>query len=484
MRSRPGRAVDGFILGSGADGGSAGSREHAMRHQLRRMAGFALLPGLSMLASLVILPLISARFGSAGWVALSLGQSVGAVVSIVAGLAWPVIGGNAVAAAPDTVARQDIFRSSVYSRLLVLVVLVACATPLTVLLAPSYPWSTALFMVGVSGNAVTAAWYFAGLGAPRLLVVNEGLVRFSGYLVALGGLALGAPLFWYAACTATASVVMLGLNWRSIMGRAPVWVSGGLRVALDPVRAQLAGTISRVLRALFTFGGPTVYATAAPLQLPLFSALDQVQKAGTNTLAFLPDAFVHSVGSAGDQAPRRIRHSLLFLGLVSLALVPGWLVLGPTVVHLLYAGRLTLTWPLQLLLVVAIAGQLVVTSMELLLMVPLGHTAAVYRGTTIVSLLGLVLLVIAAPLAGARGGVAVWIIAQGLLVVFYLVTLRRARRNRRTADGLVSEAARELEEEPGRSIRSSSLEALPSSRKWWNLTRSATSATTGPGTQF
>jgi hypothetical protein len=435
------------------------------------MGGFSLLPGLSMLASLVILPLISARFGSAGWVALSLGQSVGAVVSTVAGLAWPVIGGNAVAAAPDHVTQQEIFRSSVYSRLLVLVALVGCAVPLTLLLAPSYPWSTTLFMLGVSGNAMTAAWYFAGLGTPRLLVVNEGVVRFGGYLVALAGLTLGAPLIWYAACTAATGVVMLALNWRSIIGRGRVWLPGGLRIAVEPVRDQLTGTLSRVLRALFIFGGPPVYAGLAPVQLPLFSALDQVQKAGTNTLAFLPDAFVHWVGSAGEHARRRIRQSLVFLGLVSLALVPGWLLLGPTVVDLLYAGRLVLPWTTHLLLIVAIAGQLVGTSMELLLMVPLGHTRAVYRGTTVVSLLGLILLGFAAPVVGALGGVGVWVIAQALLVGYYLVTLRRARRNGPAADGLVAEAALGLEQEAGRSSRSSSRPALPSSRKWWKLRR-------------
>jgi len=438
-------------------------------HHLRRIGGFALLPGLSMLASLVILPLISARFGSPGWVALALGQSVGAVASVVAGLAWPVIGGNAVAAAADTAAQQDIFRSSVYSRLLVLVVLIGCAAPLTVVLAPSYPWSAVLFMVGVAGNALSAAWYFAGLGAPRLLVLNEGVVRFVGYVVALAGLSLGAPLIWYAACTAVAAFVMLALNWRSIIGRGPLWVPGTIRLALDPVRTQLAGTVSRVLRALFTFGGPTIYAAVAPVQLPLFSALDQVQKAGTNTLAFLPDGFVHWVGSAGNQAQRRIRQSLLFLGLVSLALVPGWLLLGPTVVNLLYAGRVTLAWPLHLLLVVAIAGQLVVTSMELLLMVPLGHTAAVYRGTTTISLLGLVLLVIAAPTAGAVGGLVVWVIVQVLLVAFYLLTLRRSRRGRGSAGDVVAEAALGLEEERDMPSRSSSRSALPSSRNWWKL---------------
>jgi hypothetical protein len=252
-----------------------------------------------------------------------------------------------------------------------------------------------------------------------------------------------------------------------VMGRAPVWVPGTLRLAVAPVRQQLAGTLSRVLRALFTFGGPPVYAALAPVQLPLFSALDQVQKAGTNTLAFFPDGFVNWVGSAGDQARSRMRRSLLFLGLVSLALVPGWMLLGPTVVDLLYAGRLTLTWPTHLLLVLAIAGQLVVTSMELLLMVPLGHAAAVYRGTTVISLVGLVLLLAAATWVGAVGGVGVWILVEVLLVLYYLVTLRRARRGRRSPEGLVAEVALALEDESGTSSRSSSRAALPESRNWW-----------------
>ena len=59
-----------------------------MQH-VRRLFGFALLPALSMLASLVLLPFIASRFGSGGWVALSIGQSVGALLSVAIGMAWP-----------------------------------------------------------------------------------------------------------------------------------------------------------------------------------------------------------------------------------------------------------------------------------------------------------------------------------------------------------------------------------------------------------
>ena len=53
-----------------------------MQH-VRRLFGFAL----SMLASLVLLPFIASRFGSGGWVALSIGQSVGVLLSVAIGMA-------------------------------------------------------------------------------------------------------------------------------------------------------------------------------------------------------------------------------------------------------------------------------------------------------------------------------------------------------------------------------------------------------------
>jgi uncharacterized membrane protein YgcG len=57
------------------------------------------LPALSVLASLVLLPFIAAGFGPGA--ALAIGQSIGGFLSVVIGMAWPVIGGNAVARAPS-----------------------------------------------------------------------------------------------------------------------------------------------------------------------------------------------------------------------------------------------------------------------------------------------------------------------------------------------------------------------------------------------
>ena len=404
-----------------------------MQH-VRRLFGFALLPALSILASLVLLPIIASRFGSGGWVALSIGQSVGALLSVAIGMAWPVFGGNAVAQASSLDARRELFRNSLYARLLVLIALCAASTPLTYLLADDYPWSTILFMLATAANGLTAAWYFAGTGEPRHLVINEGLVRFGSYVVALVGFVAGAPLIWYAGATAAAAATSVLLNWRTVMGPGRFWMAGAHRVAWRVIREQLGGTFSRVLLAGYAFGGPVIFALLAPAQLPLFSAADQIQRMGTNALTFLPRAFVHWVGSSEpSQRRRRILHSMFFLGGVSLATVPVWLFVGPLIVETLYADKVQLSRTMDMLLILTIAGVLLTSSVEVVLLVPLGQVRTVYRAHSVLSVLGLLLVAGGAVNFGTIGALAAWVVVQAILFGCYVVALLRRSRAQRSS---------------------------------------------------
>ena len=396
-----------------------------MQH-LRRLVGFALIPALSMLASLVLLPFIAAHFGPGGWVALAIGQSIGTFLSVAVGMAWPVIGGNAVARAPNLDAQREIYRNSLYSRLLVLIPLCAVGIPLALMLADEYPWSTVLFMLATAANGLSAGWYFAGIGEPRHLVINEGLVRFGGYVVALVGFLAGAPLVWYAGSAVAAAAISVLLNWRTVLGTTRFWVAGAHRLALQLVREQLGGTLSRVLISAYTFGGPAIFGILAPSQLALFSAAAQIQKAANNTVAYLPPAFIHWVGSAKPkQRRRRIRRSLLFLGAVSVSIVPGWLFLGPSITDILYAEKVQFSWAMNLLLSLTIGGVLLANSLEVLLLVPLGQVRTVYRANSILSVLGILLLAGGAVAFGAVGGLAALAVVQGILLGCYLVALLR-----------------------------------------------------------
>jgi O-antigen/teichoic acid export membrane protein len=392
-----------------------------VRH-LRRLGGFGLVPAASILASLVLLPLISRRFGAAGWVALGLGQSIGAIVSVIVGMAWPVIGGNLVARASTDQDRISIFREAAHSRILILSLLLVGAIPITVVLTDHYALETVLFMVGVSLNGLTATWYFAGLGRPSHLVVNEGLVRLTGYLIALTGLLAGAGLAWYGAVMVTVGLMMFALNWWTVMRRSRFWLPGSIKLALRTIQRQLGGTVSRVLQAAFVFGGPTIFSLLAPAQLPLFAALDQVQKASNNALSFVPNAFVSWVGSAPRaERGKRMARSVAFILFLSVIIVIAWIPLGPRILGLLFAEQFTISASANLLLVLSVTTVLMCRSLELLIVVPLGRTRVVFVANSVISVVGLLLVMLGAVALGAVGGLGAWALSYGVLACLYVL---------------------------------------------------------------
>lgn len=397
----------------------------------RRVIGFALLPGLSLLASLVLLPLISHRFGSAGWISLALGQSIGAVVSVIVGLAWPVIGGNMVARAESIEARREIYVLSVHSRGAVLAVLLLAAIPLTYTLSRDLHWTTVFFMIGIALNGLTASWYWAGVGTPRYLLYNEGLVRVVGYGAALVALSAGGSLFWYAAATVAAGLLMSTLNWSAVMGRSSLRQAGSVGRAVRLIREHLGGTLSRIVVAAFAFGGTVIFALVAPGSLPLFAALDQIQKAVTNALNVLPSAFVSWVGSASTVDRRsRTRSSLFFLFAVAGLFIPAWVLLGPDLLRLLFADKIALGRFGQLLLAAAIASDFLIVCFSLVVLIPRGLQTRVYLIGAVSSGLGVAAFALGAVSFGALGALTALILVH----VAGLAALVKFRRPRSAAN--------------------------------------------------
>jgi hypothetical protein len=402
--------------------------EARVRQHARRLGGFILLPAMSMIASVVLLPLVSDQYGSAGWVTLALGQSIGAMASVVVSLAWPLTGGHEVASAGPA-ERKNIYRRSVTSRLTVLVGMLAITIPVTSLLTSTFPLAATLFMVGITLNGLTASWFYAGTGEPRYVVINEGLVRLGAYLVSVVGLLLGAGLLWYAAVMALSGFVMVGLNWRQVMGRENIFRTWDVRESFGLVRQQLAGTLARVLQALFGFGGPTLFSGFAPAALPLYAGLDQIQKAANNALGVVPYAFIGYVGSSdASRFFRRMARSMLLVTGLSVVAAVFWALAGPLAVRLLFSDSLEIPPGGHFLLTLCVLTVFLCRSFELLVMVPLGFEKAIYSATSVASVVGLILMAGAAVTFGALGGLAVWVVCHLGLLVYYggvVVTFRR-----------------------------------------------------------
>lgn len=232
-----------------------------------RMIGFGLVPSLSLLASLVILPLISQRYGGPGWTALTIGQSIGAFASVVVGLAWPVIGGHTIAGARSVSEQRHTYWLSVVSRAVAFVVVLPLSSVAVFLISEEFLVEAIIFNIATTMNGFSAAWYFAGTGDPRPLIINEALVRvvFHGFTII--GMLSGLGLWWYAVCNLATGPVMFALNWMSVMKRSrPDRI--GLREVVRQTRSYSAGTLSRLSMAGFTFGGPIIMALVNPRRWP------------------------------------------------------------------------------------------------------------------------------------------------------------------------------------------------------------------------
>jgi len=404
---------------------------------LRRVAGFAALPAFSLLASVVLLPLVAARFGPGGWVTLGTGQATGAVVAILCGLSWATTGGHDVALA-DPAERRRLVTRSLATRSLALAVALPAATAVVVLVDAAYPLAAWLFMLGTALNTYTMAWFYAGTATPRHLAVNEGLVRLVGYAAASLVLLAGGALWLYALITVVGGLTSLALNLRTIRRLTAPHAALPRADHLATLRVQVRGTLGRTGFALFTFGGPALFALGATAAVAEFNAVDQMLKASVSATSILPQAFVAVVavravaaggvagGVAGEVAWWRRPESLVVLWLPVAALLV-WASAGPMVARYLFAGELRLSGTCAALIGLALAATMSVRSYELLVAVPLGLAPAVFAINAVVSLLGVGLLYAAARADSVTAGLLAWIAVHGVVHLCGIATVRRHR---------------------------------------------------------
>lgn len=392
----------------------------------RRAVGFAALPGLSMLSALVLLPMVTRYQGPEGWTALALGQSIGSVVSVIAGLAWPFIGGNSVAS-QSAQERRTTFMLSLWSRMAVLVPGVMIAVGVIFALRTAMPLVTALFMVGIAGNALSSAWFYAGTGQPRHLILAEGIPRSVGYAVSIVLLAWTHDILLYAMMTVIAQAVSLFINAKFALGILKGIPRITAREILSELRKQFSGTVSRTAVALGQFGGPMVVAAINPAVLGIFSAMDTVYKTGTNATSFLPSAFVSWVSSRklGEGREKRIGRSLVIILAVCVAGVLVWAAAGGPIIRLLYAGQVPDSRWMVILIGISVFAALFVNAVEILAMVPLGRDRTLFRVQLIAALLGLVFLMCASTIGAVIAFSSYLGIQLGRLIL-YGFALRKA----------------------------------------------------------
>lgn len=385
-----------------------------MKILLRRVAGFAMLPGLSMLASLVLLPLIAHFDGAAGWTGMALGQSVGALVSLVGGLAWPTVGAQRIVEAEDADTRRRIFAVSLMSRGPLIALLATVALPAVWwLAAPTQRLSTACFLTATSLNGLTASWYYAGTGSPRHLVVNEGITRFAGYALAIPAVIISNSTLSYAALNLVFVIVAIGLNYRTIFGSRGMPHVGWAQVR-EVYQVHFLGSLARLAGSAHSYLPTSLLSATAPSVVPLFTAIDNVYKSGCNAVDFLPSALIEWMQTTETNAHRRKVVAITVCMVIASLVFFGWQLIGPALMRFLYQGVVTFG-PVEILAIGAsVALALLVDALELLDLVPRHGENLVFTTELVVSLAGIIAVVPMALVFGGIGAFATYAIASGV----------------------------------------------------------------------
>ncbi|MGY1652035.1 hypothetical protein [Geodermatophilus sp. SYSU D01119] len=347
---------------------------------------FSMLPLFSLVSSLLVLPLISSRFGAAGWSSLLLGQSIGAAVSVVASLSWPFEGPHRVATREPR-ERRALYSSSLRQRVLALLALTPAMVAVAVLVTPQERTTAVLSAVAIAMNALTPTWFFVGVSQPRNAVLCEGVTRLVAQVVGLLVL-LVAPLWAYPVCLVAGGLASLVVAHRLLPAGDPAVV-----LPRSPWRDEVFAAVARGGDAAYNYLAGLLVALVSFPAFGVFGPVQQVNVMAANVLTSLNFGLVSWTGgtgsTGGDGTARRLRivlGSVLVLGL--LLLVGTWLLL-PLVLSLLFAGTVELSGAQAGVAAVLIAASYVYRSVLLVVWVPLGRAVPAYRLTLVGAVVGL-----------------------------------------------------------------------------------------------
>lgn len=384
----------------------------------QRLFGFVVVPALSLLTPLLVIPLVARHGGADAVVAVAVGQSVGFVGSLVVSLAWPMIGPARVARCPDE-SRGSLFLESIDSRGLVFLAAGPVAAGFAAILTDGFAGTAMLSAVALSANGLSAAWYYAGVGRPRGLLLFEALVRVVSAGAAAAMLAFDAPVVTYPAALCVGALVSYALNLRHIVGRVR-WPRVN-RGVVSSVRSQLRITAARLVNGAYQAAAVSIVAALAPAAVLAFSAYDRTQKSSMLATQAATDAVISWVAAPTPGLRRRqvrmLLADVLFAGLVGVTFFAAL----PLVLHYMYAGLIAPDPLDRALAATGLAVAIFAKGVLTHALVPSGLERVAATSLSITSIGGLGATAVGAATLGVPGALGAVVLTEGTFVVIGLI---------------------------------------------------------------
>jgi O-antigen/teichoic acid export membrane protein len=399
---------------------------------LRRVAGFAGLPFLSLITPFLFLPLLARIAGADSWLAIAVGQSAGAFAALVISLGYNTVGPTLVArAAPAD--RPEVLRASLPGRLALAAPATALAVLVAVLVAPAgHGLEAALMALALALSGLSATWFMVGLGRASHIVGYDFAPRIVATLAASALLVATGVVLWYPVLLIAAALVGTGAYLMRTVGGAGLRPRRGdagrmLRANASAMAIELAGGAYNSLAVTFVGATATVGQAAAYVS---GDKLYRMSQYAASALGNATQGWV--VDDGGTRFAARARRALLAHGILGLLAFAAFATLGPWLTGLLFGAAVAIDEVTALGFGVASFGIAMGTALGRVVLVGLGARRDFLVCVLLGAATGVPAILLLAGAHGAAGGA--WGLAIGEMVSVTAQSIAVARQwRRRTA---------------------------------------------------
>lgn len=398
-----------------------------------RLAGFAGLPLLSLLAPFLLLPIIARLGGVGGWAAIAIGQSVGAFAAIVVTFGWTLVGPAKVAGV-DEDARRLFYGDSVISRLLLLAIVGPLAAGCTFLLAPaSHSLEAVAMTVALAIGSLSPAWYAVGVGRPGLIAKYEVIPRMVAVGLAAVLLLATGQIVLYPLCLIVATLVGTGF-FSAKVGQLRSRSGIDLRRVVGDMWLARSGAMTVVAAGAYSATPVAILSVVAPSSgVAIFASADKLYKVALYSVQSLGNSFQ---GWVAEDRPagisRRMRASLMTHFALGVAGFAGIAIAGAPVTRLLFGDAVAADELTSFFYGVAFLAVSVNTSTGRHILVPLGHTKTVLQSTVLGAVFGFIAMAVFGANFGGRGGAAGLALGELVVCLVQFIGIFVLRRRGRT----------------------------------------------------
>jgi O-antigen/teichoic acid export membrane protein len=400
-----------------------------VRPLLSVLIGYLAVPVLNAVSPLIALPAITSAFGGEAWAAIAIGQSLGGTAGVIIELGWGLSGSQRVARmSPRN--RGRVFATSLITKGIVAVPVLAVAVPIAYVLTPSYGGISALIALASGLAALGAGWIFVGMMRPRLFLVTEVLPRTA--LVALSALAIsaGLPLVLYPLALLVASLsppvaaaLVLGTRAADLRALGP-------RRLLTVIRMQGHALSTNIFSSIYLSLGTTVATLGSVNATLIYASVDRLKRMVQQVVLTQQYVLKGWVGREIDPSRRIARavRATLVTALVGLLCGVAFAIAAPVAADFVFSGTVDIP-PLA----AAIAGAnlaVVCASMATgaVMLVTLGRVGAIARSAAVGAVIGLPAIFVGALLWEGTGALAGQLLAEAAVFGVQLFAIRARRR--------------------------------------------------------